>query len=144
MRCCCCWPRICVQSKLAEQTDIASEASARAEQLEEDLAGLRAQVAQVRGVGCWLPPVCCSEGRLHRQPCVLRVQRVACKHSTVLPLCETLQRTFVYVDSWNADNSEPEQNRFVNHVCVHVCVCDVMCVRRCVARVPSVAASTPP
>jgi hypothetical protein len=37
-----------VQVKLAEQTDIASEASSRAEQLEEDLAGLRAQVAQVR------------------------------------------------------------------------------------------------
>jgi hypothetical protein len=33
--------------KLAEQADIASEASSRAEQLEEDLAGLRAQVAQV-------------------------------------------------------------------------------------------------
>lgn len=39
-----------VQVKLAEQTDIAIEASSRAEQLEEDLAGLRAQVAQVRRV----------------------------------------------------------------------------------------------
>jgi hypothetical protein len=38
------WPP---QVKLAEQTDIAQEASQRAEQLEEDLAGLRAQVAQV-------------------------------------------------------------------------------------------------
>jgi hypothetical protein len=42
---------LCVSSlqvKLAEQADIAVEASARAEQLEEDLAGLRAEVAQVR------------------------------------------------------------------------------------------------
>jgi hypothetical protein len=38
-----------LQVKLAEQADIAVEASARAEQLEEDLAGLRAEVAQVSG-----------------------------------------------------------------------------------------------
>jgi hypothetical protein len=36
-----------MQVKLAEQADVAVEASARAEQLEEDLAGLRAEVAQV-------------------------------------------------------------------------------------------------
>lgn len=36
------------QSRLAEQTDVAIEATSRAEQLEEDLAGLRAQMAQVR------------------------------------------------------------------------------------------------
>jgi hypothetical protein len=43
---CAAW--LLLQVKLAEQTDIAQEASQRAEQLEEDLAGLRAQVAQVR------------------------------------------------------------------------------------------------
>jgi hypothetical protein len=36
-----------LQVKLAEQKDVAAEASGRAEQLEEDLAGLRAEVAQV-------------------------------------------------------------------------------------------------
>jgi len=45
---CVCVACVClVKVKLAEQTDIAIEASSRAEQLEEDLAGLRAQVAQV-------------------------------------------------------------------------------------------------
>jgi uncharacterized membrane protein len=42
---------LCLQQvKLAEQADIAVEASARAEQLEEDLAGLRAEVAHVSSV----------------------------------------------------------------------------------------------
>lgn len=36
-----------LQVKLAEQADIATDATARAEQLEEDLVGLRAEVAQV-------------------------------------------------------------------------------------------------
>jgi hypothetical protein len=46
--------------KLAEQADIAVEASARAEQLEEDLAGLRAEVAQVSDtITCYTLLLCC-------------------------------------------------------------------------------------
>lgn len=51
LSCCPCCFSCChlllLQVKLAEQADIAIEATARAEQLEEDLAGLRAEVAQV-------------------------------------------------------------------------------------------------